>query len=232
MVSQPGRILVVEDDARTAEVIALYLRHAGYQVWVEGDGTRALERARADSFDLLILDRMLPGIDGLTLCRQLTAESGVPVMLVTARTLEEERLEGFEGGADDYITKPFSPRELVARATAILRRAPPGQRDVVRAGILRLDLERREVKVGEAILEVTPSEFEILHALAEHPGRVCSRAALLNRLPGRSRDALDRTVDVHVRNLRRKLESLVPAPDAFLETAFGQGYRLGAEAVS
>lgn len=222
-----GRILVVEDDARTAEVIALYLRHAGHQVWVEGDGTRALQRAQAGTFDLLILDRMLPGIDGLTLCRQLTAERGIPVMMVTARTLEEERLEGFEGGADDYLTKPFSPRELVARANALLRRAPPGQRAVVRAGILHLDLDRREVRVSDTALDLTPSEFEILHALAEHPGRVCSRAQLLNRLPGRSRDALDRTVDVHVRNLRRKLEPMVPAPEGLIETVFGVGYRLG-----
>lgn len=230
--TQVGRILVVEDDARTAEVIALYLRHAGHQVWVEGDGTRALQRARAGTFDLFILDRMLPGIDGLTLCKQLTSESGVPVMLVTARTLEEERLEGFEGGADDYITKPFSPRELVARANAILRRSPPGQRALVRAGVLQLDLERREVRVHDAPLEVTPSEFEILHALAEHPGRVCSRGTLLSRLPGRSREALDRTVDVHVRNLRRKLEPLVASPDELIETVFGVGYRLGKEGQS
>lgn len=229
---QAGRILVVEDDARTAEVIALYLRHAGHQVWVEGDGTRALARARASTFDLLILDRMLPGIDGLTLCRQLTQESGVPVMLVTARTLEEERLEGFEGGADDYITKPFSPRELVARANAILRRAPPGHRETVRAGTLWLDLGKREARVHDALLDLTPSEFEILHALAESPGRVCSRTMLLNRLPSRSRDALDRTVDVHVRNLRRKLAPLVTTPDEFIETVFGVGYRLGPAAMA
>jgi DNA-binding response OmpR family regulator len=231
-VTQVSRILVVEDDARTAELIALYLRHAGHQVWVEGDGTRALERARASTFDLLILDRMLPGIDGLTLCRQLTQERGVPVILVTARTLEEDRIAGFEGGADDYVTKPFSPRELVARANAILRRSPPGQRDVVRAGALFLDLEKREVRVHDTPIDVTPSEFEILHALAEHPGRVCSRGVLLNRLPGRSRDALDRTVDVHVRNLRRKLEAVVVTPEEFIETVFGVGYRLGPQAAA
>ncbi|MES2124449.1 MAG: response regulator transcription factor [Gemmatimonadota bacterium] len=227
--TQAGRVLVVEDDARTAELIALYLRHAGHRVWVEGHGTRAQERLRAEQFDLVILDRMLPGVDGLTLCRQVAAEQGVPVMMVTARTLEEERIEGFEGGADDYVTKPFSPRELVARANALLRRAPPGDRTILQAGALTLDLSGHRVRVHEQPVELTPSEFEILRALAEHPGRVCSRAALLDRLPARGRDALERTVDVHVRNLRKKLGAVVAAPDVLVETVFGVGYRLGDE---
>ncbi|MEP6591479.1 MAG: response regulator transcription factor [Gemmatimonadota bacterium] len=227
MVTQPGRILVVEDDTRTAELIALYLRHAGHRVWVEGHGGRARERLRAEPFDLVILDRMLPGVDGMTLCRELTAEHGLPVIMVTARTLEEERIEGFEGGADDYVTKPFSPRELVARANALLRRAPPGERDQVMAGPLCVDLSRHRVSLDDVPVELTPSEFEILRALAEQPGRVCSRAALLDRLPARGRDALERTVDVHVRNLRRKLGAVIAAPDDLVETVFGVGYRLG-----
>ena len=226
-VATPGRILVVEDDYRTAELIALYLRHAGHIVTVEHDGKVALRRARESHFDLLVLDRMLPGADGLTICRELTKESGVPVILVTARTLEEERIAGFESGADDYITKPFSLRELVARANAVLRRTPPRTGEVLQAGILRLDLARREVSVRSTLLDVTRSEFEILAALAEHPGRVCSRQALLDVLPERSRETLERTVDVHVKNLRRKLEAVVSEPDDFIETVFGVGYRLG-----
>ncbi|HRP08258.1 MAG TPA: response regulator transcription factor, partial [Gemmatimonadales bacterium] len=133
----PGaRILVVEDDRRTADVIALYLRHAGHQVAVEHDGAAALRRAAAQGFDLLVLDRMLPGADGIEICRAVRANSRAAVMMVTARTLEEERLEGFDVGADDYLTKPFSPRELVARATALLRRVPPGSQDVRKAGDL------------------------------------------------------------------------------------------------
>jgi DNA-binding response OmpR family regulator len=222
----PARILVVEDDPRTAEVIALYLRHAGHQVFVEGDGQAALRRARETGFDLLVLDRMLPGVDGLSICRQLTRECGVPVLFVTARTLEEDRIEGFASGADDYLTKPFSTRELVARANALLRRAPPRARELLRSGAIAVDLARREVRLGERTLDLTPSEFELLRALIERPGRVLSRSALLDRLPVRSPDALERTVDVHVRNLRRKLEQLESGAGRLVETVFGAGYRL------
>jgi DNA-binding response OmpR family regulator len=222
-----ARILVVEDDHRTADLIALYLRHAGHRVFVEHDGTAALARLGAERFDLLVLDRMLPGNDGLAICRAVRETSGTPVMMVTARTLEEERLEGFDVGADDYLTKPFSPRELVARVQALLRRVPPGSGELLVAGDLVIDLGSRKVTAAGAVMDVTPSEFAILEALATRPGRVLSRAALLERLPG-EHDAQERTIDVHIRNLRRKLALLTPLPSARIETALGAGYRLAA----
>lgn len=221
----PARILIVEDDRRTADVIALYLRHAGHKVFVEHEGVTALARIAAERFDLLVLDRMLPGHDGLAICRAVRETAATPVMMVTARTLEEERLEGFDVGADDYLTKPFSPRELVARVQALLRRAPPGGDDVLVAGDLVVDRGARTITVAGAVLEVTPSEFAILEALAERPGKVWARGTLVERLPG-EHDALDRTIDVHVRNLRRKLSLLPAAPRARIETVLGAGYRL------
>lgn len=220
-----ARILIVEDDRRTAELIALYLRHAGHKAFVEHDGAAALSRVRAERFDLLVLDRMLPGTDGIAICRTVRERGGTPVMMVTARTLEEERLEGFAAGADDYLTKPFSPRELVARVQALLRRVPPGSEEFLVAGEMTVDLAARTVTVAGEHVEVTPSEFAILAALLERPGRVWSRAALLERLPG-EHDALERTIDVHVRNLRRKLADVLAAHRVRIETALGAGYRL------
>lgn len=222
----PARILVVEDDRRTADVIALYLRHAGHRVAVEHDGHAAIARARREAFDLLILDRMLPGADGLEICRTLTREVGVPVIFVTARTLEEDRIAGFDVGADDYVTKPFSPRELVARATALLRRAPPEADPARRVGELILDAARHEVRVGDVRVALTPSERAIVMALGERPGRPLSRLQLIDHLPGESQDVLERTVDVHVRNIRRKLEEIAPGTSEVLETVMGVGYRL------
>jgi DNA-binding response OmpR family regulator len=222
-----ARVLVVEDDRRIAEVIALYLRHAGHKVFVEHDGSAALRRLGSERFDLLLLDRMLPGVDGLEICRAVRASSGAPVLMVSARTLEEERLEGFDVGADDYLTKPFSPRELVARVNALLRRAPPGSDQVLVAGDLVIDLPSRRVTAAGSLLEVTPSEFALLESLAVRPGRVLSRIALLDRMPGGGSDAtLERTIDVHVRNLRRKLAAIDPVPLARIETVLGAGYRL------
>lgn len=224
----PGaRVLVVEDDRRIAEVIALYLRHAGLRVFVEHDGSAALQRIAAERFDLLVLDRMLPGTDGLEICRAVRASSNAMVLIVSARTLEEERLEGFDVGADDYLTKPFSPRELVARVNALLRRAPMDASDVLIAGDLQIDLASRRITAAGVLLDLTPSEFALFEALAARPGRVWSRAALLDRMPGGGSDAtLERTVDVHVRNARRKLAAIEPAPQTRIETVLGAGYRL------
>lgn len=223
-----ARILVVEDDRRTAEVVALYLRHAGHKVAVEHDGAAAIARSRAEPFDLVVLDRMLPGAEGLDVCRAIRETASILVIMVTARTLEEDRLEGFESGADDYVTKPFSPRELVARIHALLRRAPPGSDKELRYADMRIDLEARLVTVSDVALDLTPSEFELVVALAERPGRVMSRMALLDRLPGDGREPLERTIDVHVRNIRRKLGA-VPAARLRIETAFRVGYRLAEE---
>lgn len=225
--SSGSRILVVEDDRRIAEVIALYLRHAGHRVFVEHDGSDALKRVTAERFDLLLLDRMLPGTDGLEICRAARATGSAMVMIVSARTLEEERLEGFDVGADDYLTKPFSPRELVARVNALLRRAPADAQEVIVAGDLRIDLSTRTISAAGTRLDLTPSEFALFEALAVRPGRVLSRAALLDRMPGGGSDTtLERTVDVHVRNARRKLAAIVPLPRVRIETVLGAGYRL------
>lgn len=220
-----ARILVVEDDRRTAEVIALYLRHAGHKVAVEHDGASAIERSRGEAFDLVVLDRMLPGAEGLDVCRAIRESASIPVIMVTARTLEEERLEGFASGADDYLTKPFSPRELVARIHALLRRAPPGADRLLKAGDLTVDLDARRVTVAGIPLDLTPSELEIVIALAERPGRVMSRMGLLDRLPGENSETLERTIDVHVRNIRRKFGA-IDGVTVRIETAFGAGYRL------
>jgi DNA-binding response OmpR family regulator len=225
----PARILVVEDDRKTADLVALYLRHDGHRVHVEHDGARALARLDEASFDLLVLDVMLPGVSGLELCKRVRAERGTPVVLLTARTTEDDRVTGFELGADDYVCKPFSPRELAARVNALLRRVPPGGADVLRCSDVALDRARHAVDVAGRAVELTPSEFAILEALLERPGRVRTRAELLGRLPGGAANTLDRTVDVHVRNLRRKIE---PEPDdpRYVQTIFGVGYRFAVPA--
>jgi len=220
-----AHILVVEDDRKTADLIALYLRHAGHQATVSTSGASGLELARSGGFDLLILDVMLPGASGLEICAAVRGQAATPIILLTARSLEEQRVEGLDLGADDYVTKPFSPRELVARVRALLRRAPPGAGEVLRSEAIAVNLETREVEAGASAVRLTPSEFEILIALMRRPGRVLSRSQLLARLPGRGEAPLDRTIDVHVRNLRRKL-SVTPSAADQIETVFGTGYRL------
>jgi DNA-binding response OmpR family regulator len=214
-----ARVLVVEDDRKIADLVATYLRHAGHDVAVEHAGDRAAARLEREAFDLLVLDLMLPGVDGLTLCRKAREHSGAGVILLTARTREEEKVAGLQLGADDYVTKPFSPRELVARVAAVLRRVPPAEGEVLVRGAMRLDASQLEVELGDHRIDLTPSEFAILRALALRPGRVVSRARLVESLPKGSTETLDRTVDVHVRNLRRKLTP------ACIETVVGAGYR-------
>jgi DNA-binding response OmpR family regulator len=222
-----GRILVVDDDAKTAASVRLYLEHAGYEVEVAGDGRTALDQARADPPpDLIVLDWMLPQLDGLTVCRLLQAESAVPVILLTARTTEPERLEGLTLGADDYVTKPFSPRELVARVGVVLRRTRRDDSDSARvvAGLVTVDPLRHEAAVSGQAVELTPREFALLLCLARSPGRVFTRRELRDRAFGPDSEALDRTVDAHVMNLRRKLGEDVP-----IETVFGVGYRIAGQ---
>ena len=219
-----ARILVVEDDRTTAELIALYLRHAKYRVDIERTGTGALDRIARESFDLLVLDVMLPGVDGMEICRSVRAQGGPPVILLTARTLEDDRLQGFECGADDYVAKPFSPRELVARVAAVLRRVPPGAHRILLRGAVHVDLATRSVIAHGRDIELTSSEYALLVALMQRPGHVLSRAQLLAALPGEDSQALDRTVDVHVRNIRRKLER-DPSNPELLQTVVGAGYR-------
>ncbi|MBI1795697.1 MAG: response regulator transcription factor [Candidatus Eisenbacteria bacterium] len=219
-------ILVVDDDAKTVASVRLYLEHAGFAVVTAGDGRTALERARAaPPPDLVVLDLMLPGVDGLAVCRRLREESSVPIIMLTARSTEEDRLEGLDTGADDYVVKPFSPRELTARVRAVLRRVP-GSSDgpPVRAGDLVIDPARHEATLAGVRLDLTPREFRLIEVLARAPGRAFTRAELVERAFGADSNALDRTIDAHIVNLRRKVET-DPARPERIETVFGVGYR-------
>jgi len=215
-----ARVLVVEDDRKTADLVSLYLRHDGHTVVVEHAGDAAFARLSREAFDLVVLDLMLPEVDGLTLCRKARERRGTAVILLTARTREEERIAGLDLGADDYVTKPFSPKELTARVRAVLRRVPPEEGEVLVRGAMRLDPTQLQITLDGRAIDLTPSEFALLRALAERPGRALSRARLVEALPGDTSETLDRTIDVHVRNLRRKLGSA-----AWIETVVGAGYR-------
>src|SRR5919204_3079714 len=205
------KVLVVDDDKKTAELIRLYLERDGYRVLAAHDGAEALELARYRQPDLIVLDLMLPAVDGLDVCRILRAESKVPIIMLTARTTEEDKLLGLDLGADDYVTKPFSPRELVARVRAVLRRVedPSGERpgpSRLRCGDLLVDFVRHEARLRDALIHLTPKEFKLLETLAKEPGRAFSRVDLLERVFGFDYEGLERTVDVHVMNLRKKIE--------------------------
>ncbi len=221
----PARILIVEDERKLAQLLADYLGNAGYQARQVHDGREA--RAAFEDFRpaLVLLDLMLPGRDGLDVCRELRALGDVPIVMVTARVEEIDRLIGLELGADDYICKPFSPREVVARVKAILRRAARAGAPAPAGGGLRLEPERYEAHWQGHALDLTPVEFRLLRALAEQPGRVYSRAHLLARLYEDHRIVTDRTVDSHVKNLRRKLEDAVPGSDP-VRSIYGVGYKL------
>jgi DNA-binding response OmpR family regulator len=223
IITMRSRVLVVEDNARTQEAIALYLRHAGYEVDLAASGPDALASAAACQPDLIVLDLMLPGLSGLDVCRTLRARTDVPIIMVTARTTEEDKLAGLRSGADDYVTKPFSPRELVARVATVLRRARPAPRAIAVHG-LEIDVTSREVRRDGAVVPTTPAEFRLLEVMASTPGRAWSRAELAERAFGHGYEALDRTIDAHVMNLRRKLERDRTKP-ALIQTVFGIGYR-------
>jgi DNA-binding response OmpR family regulator len=215
------RILLVEDDPKTRETVALYLRREGHEVVTAGDGVRALEAAHEHEPHLVVLDLMLPRMDGLAVCRALRESPLRPgIIMVTARTTEDDKLTGLDLGADDYVTKPFSPRELMARVRAVLRRA--SEEDVISAGEIAVDRVRREVRVHDAEVTLTPTEYRLLEALVRAPGRTFTRQELVERAFGDDYDGLDRTVDVHVKNLRRKLGDAGNA----IATVFGVGYKL------
>jgi DNA-binding response OmpR family regulator len=222
-------ILIVDDDAKTVASVRLYLEHAGFDVAVAVDGPAALARARSTPTpELVVLDLMLPGLDGFEVCRRLREVSSVPIIMLTARSTEEDRLEGLDLGADDYVVKPFSPRELTARVRAVLRRVPgAGGGPPLEVGTLRIDPARHEVTVSGRPAALTPREFRLLEVMARAPGRAFTRAELVERAFGADSEALDRTIDAHVVNLRRKLES-DPSRPALVETVFGIGYRLRA----
>ena len=223
------RVLVVDDDAKTVELIKLYLNRDGYKVFVAYDGVEALRLARENHPDLVVLDLMLPGLDGLQVCRTLRAESDVPVIMLTAKTREQDRLEGLDLGADDYVTKPFSPKELAARVRAVLRRLPeevyqrgPAE---IKHGELTVNFLRREAYFAGKLLNLTPIEFKLLGVLVSDPERILSRAQLIEKAMGYDFDGFDRTIDVHILNLRRKLES-DPSHPKYIKTVYGAGYKL------
>ncbi|GAB3391533.1 two-component system response regulator BaeR [Massilia agri] len=214
------RVMIVEDEPELAQLVADYARAAGYAPEVFGDGAAALAAIRQDAPALVVLDLMLPGLDGLSLCRAVREFSGVPVVMVTARVEEIDRLLGLEVGADDYLCKPFSPRELMARIKAILRRAGAA----APARVLAIDEAARRIHVHGRQLDLTPSEFAILAALARRPGQVFSRAQLLDVARADSLEATDRAVDSHIKNLRRKIEAVAPGLEA-IRSIYGLGYR-------
>lgn len=215
-------IYIVEDEPELAALIADYVRAAGFEPSVFGDGARALDAIRTGTPALVVLDLMLPGLDGLALCRAVRAFSDVPVVMVTARVEEIDRLLGLETGADDYLCKPFSPRELVARIKAILRRARSGA--PVPEPALVIDAGARRALVRGQPLELTPSEFDLLAALARRPGQVFSRAQLLELACQDRLEVHDRAIDSHVKNLRRKIDALAPGLDP-IASVYGIGYR-------
>ena len=218
-------VLVVEDEPQIAEILEGYLRSSGYRTERAGNGQTALNLFRATHPDLILLDVMLPELGGLEVLKTVRQESTVPVIMLTARTEELDKLLALELGADDYVTKPFRPREVVARVKAVLRRTQPpgGQSAPLRLGALELDPLRASVQVGDDALKLTATEFRLLHHLASAPGRIFSRAELLEAALPES-DALERVIDVHLRNLRKKLEAVGAAE--MLGTVRGMGYRL------
>ncbi len=232
------RILVVEDDRKTAAAVKLYLEKAGMEAMLVHDGPGGLDKARSGRYDLLVLDLMLPGMDGLELCRQLRRTSGMPVIMLTARTLEDDRVRGLDTGADDYLPKPFSPRELVARVRAVLRRSAagpgnhrPGREESppLRFRDLIIDPDHHRVTLGGRKIELTPSELRLLAVMARRPGMVFTREQLIEQALSADFDGFDRTVDAHIGNLRRKLD-----PDrshaGWITTIFGMGYSFRGEA--
>jgi two-component system, OmpR family, alkaline phosphatase synthesis response regulator PhoP len=219
-------VLVVDDEPQIAEIARDYLQHAGFSVMTAPDAARALELAQTRRPDLIVLDLGLPDRDGIDVARRVRRDSDVPIVMLTARVDESDRLRGLEIGADDYITKPFSPRELVARVRAVLRRTsvspPPGS--IFEAADLHFDLTRLEVRRGRTRLDLTSTELELLATLARHPGRVFTRAQLLDAIRGVEVDSFERAIDTHVKNIRRKIETDSRRP-RYVLTVYGLGYK-------
>jgi two-component system, OmpR family, alkaline phosphatase synthesis response regulator PhoP len=221
-------VLVAEDEPQIALIVCDYLRRAGFAVVTARDGAEALEAARERAPDLVVLDLGLPRIDGLEVARRLRRQADVPIIMLTARVEESDRLLGLEIGADDYVTKPFSPRELVARVRAVLRRVEPSGNatDILQRADLTIDGARMTVVRAGVPIDLTPTEFQLLAALARKPGRVLTRAQLLDAVRGGEGEAFERAIDVHVKNIRRKIEADSRSP-RYLQTVYGVGYKFG-----
>jgi len=222
--SQP--ILVVDDEPRIARLVRDYLEQAGYRVTLAFNGREALAAFHHEKPRLVVLDLMLPEVDGLDVARAIRKESDMPIIMLTARVEEADKLIGLELGADDYMTKPFSPRELVARVRAVLRRTEGHGRAMppLAVGDLEIDPERRTVTVAGRAVELTPTEFDLLAVLARHPGRVFSRMELLERVQGYTYEGYERTVDAHIKNVRQKIEEN-PKKPRYILTIYGMGYK-------
>jgi DNA-binding response OmpR family regulator len=222
-----ARILVVDDDKKIVELVTLYLTKDGYHVLAAYDGRQAIELARRKQPDLIVLDLMLPQVDGMDVCRILRAESQVPIIVLTGRSTDDDKLQGLDLGADDYVTKPFNPRELLARIRAVLRRTAgkqePGPSEI-RFGEIVVDFVRHQVRAGGQVVNLTPTEFRLLEALVKEPRRAFSRLELLEQAFGYDYDGLERTVDVHIMNLRKKIEP-EPGRPRYVITVPGLGYR-------
>jgi len=220
-------VLIVDDDVKLVELLELYFQKDGFIVYTANDGLTALKVARDKHPDILVLDLMLPGMDGWDICRTLRRDSEVPILMLTARDEESDRLVGLEIGADDYVTKPFSPKEVVARVKAILRRTKgsPTKPVQVHLGDVTINLEQYQVTKGGQPVELTPTEFKILELLATNPGRVFSRLQIVEQTQGYSFEGYERTIDAHVKNLRRKIENNSKEPE-FIQTVYGVGYRM------
>ena len=225
---QTQTVLVVEDESSIASFVSLYLKNAGYVVRTAATGTEALNQAGKGDVTLIILDLMLPDIDGIEVCRRIRKTSDVPILMLTARDEDVDKIIGLEVGADDYLTKPFNPRELVARVKSVLRRAAPERRrdveEELHHGELSINAGRREVKVGEEEIQLAPKEFDLLWELLDHRGLVLTRDQLLERVWGYTFAGDTRTVDVHVRQIRRKLGDASP-----IVTVWGVGYKVATE---
>ena len=221
------KILVVDDEKRIVEIVKAYLERDGYQVAVAYDGKAALDLAQKEHPDLVVLDLMLPEISGWDVCRTLRKESDVPIIMLTARDDTTDKIVGLELGADDYVTKPFDPKELVSRVRAVLRRyeGKAVSSNVINVGDLAIDVDRRMVRRGDTNIDLTSTEFDLLRVLAEGPGRVYTRMQLLDKTQGEAYEGYERTIDSHIKNLRKKIE---PDPNhpKYVLTVHGAGYKL------
>ncbi|GAB4421065.1 MAG: response regulator transcription factor [Anaerolineae bacterium] len=223
-------ILVVDDESKILQLARDYLQYAGFTVLTAGAGKTALAVVRTEKPNLIVLDLGLPDMDGLDVTRALRKESNVPIIMLTARGEESDKLVGLELGADDYLTKPFSPKELVARVRAVLRRAEttPAAEELIRLGEITLDVPRMRVTLGEQPIELTPTEFELLAALARQPGRIFTRSQLLDAVHGVAFESYERAIDAHIKNIRRKLEP-DPREPRYVLTVYGVGYKFADE---
>jgi two-component system, OmpR family, alkaline phosphatase synthesis response regulator PhoP len=223
------RVLVVDDDRNIVQLVRMYLEKDGYQVEVAYDGEEVLAKARVFKPDLIVLDLMLPGLDGLDVCKQIRWDSSVPIIMLTARTTEADKLTGLDVGADDYLTKPFSPRELIARIRAVLRRAPGADElagpEELAVGPLVIYPRRRQVVVQDQAISLTPTEFNLLKVMALAPGQVFTRAQLIEKAFGYDFEGFERNVDVHITSLRRKLDA-DRGKNKLIRTVYGHGYKL------